>query len=180
MKTKVISFLSGPGAGKSVMAALVFAELKCLGKSCELVQEYAKSLVWQKRFEELNNQYLVSSQQYASLQAVAGEVEYVICDSGLILGIIYNEVNLDNICDKQKTREMILKWSDEFDNIFVFIDRNPSVSYETAGRVQTETESYKIDYDIKELMNSLGLEFSAFISSKDNVSRIVRYILDQE
>ena len=43
--TKIINFLSGPSAGKSLMAALVYAELKSMHYKVEYVQEYAKHLV---------------------------------------------------------------------------------------------------------------------------------------
>ena len=60
MKTKVINFVASPSSGKSLMAALVFSELKMMHFRAEYVQEYAKTLIWQDRLEELANQYNVS------------------------------------------------------------------------------------------------------------------------
>ena len=54
--TIIINFISGAGAGKSLMSALTFSELKMCHYNAELVQEYAKNLVWQEKFDELNNQ----------------------------------------------------------------------------------------------------------------------------
>ena len=45
--TLVVNFFAGPGAGKSSMAAGLFAELKFRGVNCELATEYAKDKVWE-------------------------------------------------------------------------------------------------------------------------------------
>ena len=46
----VVNLFAGPGRGKSVMSAEVFALLKKRGINCELIQEYAKSRVWEESF----------------------------------------------------------------------------------------------------------------------------------
>ena len=46
MKTKVINLVAGPSSGKSLVAALLFAELKMLHYKAEYIQEYAKILIW--------------------------------------------------------------------------------------------------------------------------------------
>jgi len=43
MKTKVINFVASPSSGKSLMAALVFSELKMMNFRAEYIQEYAKT-----------------------------------------------------------------------------------------------------------------------------------------
>jgi pantothenate kinase-related protein Tda10 len=42
MNTWVVNFISGPGAGKSVMSASIFVQLKLAGYNTEYCQEYAK------------------------------------------------------------------------------------------------------------------------------------------
>ena len=51
----VCNFFSGPGAGKSTLAAAVFAKLKMLGVNCELVTEFAKDKTWEKNYTALSN-----------------------------------------------------------------------------------------------------------------------------
>lgn len=59
-KTKVINFIAGPGAGKTTLACLFFAQLKLKGYVCEYISEFAKTLVWEENYELLNDQYYVS------------------------------------------------------------------------------------------------------------------------
>ena len=65
--TVVINMLSGPGSGKSTLAAELFVNMKKMGYSVEYLQEYPKKLVWQQKFETLNNQHYVSRKYYESI-----------------------------------------------------------------------------------------------------------------
>ena len=178
MKTKVINFISGAGAGKSLMSALTFAELKMRHLKTEYVQEYAKTLVWQKRFDELANQYHVSMQQYKMIKAVDGAVNYIICDSGLLIGLFYNRYYKDNVSNIQKTEQMILNKMSEFNNIYIFLERNPEFPFEQEGRLQNEKEAQQIDIGFKSILNEFNLPYKSFISSKNSIPQIIDYILD--
>jgi hypothetical protein len=177
MKTKVINFISGAGVGKSLMSALTFAELKMRHLKTEYVQEYAKTLVWQRRYEELDNQYQVSMEQYKMIKAVDGAVDYIVCDSGLLIGLFYNRYHKTNVCNVQKTEEMLLRKMSEFDNIYIFLERNPEFPFEIEGRMQDEEESKKIDTQFKELLHELDLPYKSFLSSQQSIPGIIDYIL---
>ncbi len=176
-KTKVINFVGGSGCGKSLMSALIFAELKMKHISSEYVQEYAKTLVWRRLFCELNNQYQVSTEQYNMIKAVDGCVDYIICDSGMIVGMFYNKYNIENVCDVKKTEEMILSKMNDMENIYIFLERNPEFPFEHAGRIQDEEESKQIDVLFKNLLDELSLRYLSVISSKDSIPQILNYIL---
>jgi hypothetical protein len=178
MKTKVVNFISGAGAGKSLMSALTFAELKMRHIKTEYVQEYAKSLVWQKLFDELANQYHVSMQQYKMIKSVNGSVDYIICDSGLLIGLFYNRYHKDNVSNIQKTEQMILDKMNEFNNIYIFLERNPEFPFEQEGRLQNEKEAQQIDIGFKDILNEFNLPYKSFISSKDSIPQIIDYILN--
>ncbi len=175
-KTKCINLVSGPSCGKSVMSALIFAELKSMHKSAELVQEFAKQLVWTEQFEELNNQYHVSMTQYRWLKAVDGKVDYIVTDSPLLLGLLYNRIYPTNVSNVQKTEEMILSKMSEFDNIYIFLERS-DYPFERHGRVHTESQSHEIDDQLKSLMDSMGLQYLSVKSSKTSISKIIDYVL---
>ena len=177
MKSKVINFISGAGVGKSIMSALTFAELKMQHLKAEYVQEYAKTLVWQKRFDELDNQYQVSMEQYKMIKAVDGAVDYIVCDSGLLIGLFYNRYHKTNVCNVQKTEEMLLRKMSEFENIYIFLERNPEFPFEIEGRMQDEDESKKIDTQFKELLHELNLPYKSFLSSQKSIPGIIDYIL---
>ena len=52
---KVINIFGGPGTGKSVTAAKLFAELKIQNKNCELITEYAKELVYDESYKVIDH-----------------------------------------------------------------------------------------------------------------------------
>lgn len=175
MRTKVINFISGAGAGKSLISAMTFAELKMKHLKTEYVQEYAKTLVWQKRFDELANQYHVSMEQYKMIKAVDGAVDYIVCDSGLLIGVFYNRYHKNNVSNIQKTEQMILDKMKEFDNIYIFLERNSEFPFEQEGRIQNEEEAKQIDIQFKELLHELKLPYKSFLSSRESIPKIIDY-----
>lgn len=103
--TIVVNFVAGCGAGKSVMSALTFVELKMMHLNAELVQEYAKQLVWENRLDELDNQFQVTKTQYNMIKALQDKVDYIVCDSPLIVGLFYNFYSETNVSNVEKTRD---------------------------------------------------------------------------
>lgn len=178
-KTCVVNFISGPGAGKSVMSAMIFVKLKLAGYTVEYLQEYAKGLVWTKDYTTLNNQYLVTQKQYQSLQQMVGHVDYIVTDGPLVQGIYYNMHNPENTSNVEKTHKMILDCHSKFDNINIFLDRGQDFTYEQAGRIQTEQESREIDVILKHLLRQNRVTYQIFPSSLEekNLTAIIDYIL---
>jgi tRNA uridine 5-carbamoylmethylation protein Kti12 len=178
MRTKVINFIAAPGVGKSTCAALLYGELKARHITCEVIPEYAKWLVYKGETEELNNQYQVSKQQYNLIKTVEGKVQYAICDS-LVMGLYYNKMYVDNVSNVKKTEEMILSKINEFDNIFIFLERNHEHPYEMNGRVHSEFESTQIQFKMKELVQRLGFECLYVVSDKASVPKMIKYIYEK-
>jgi len=180
MKTKVINFVASPSSGKSLMAALIFSELKMRHFKTEYVQEYAKTLIWKNCLDDLANQYNVSLEQYRMIKSVDGKVEFICLDSPLLLGLFYNRYHDKNVCNVEKTEEMILSKISEFDNVYIFLDRNEEYPYEMEGRIHDETESKVIADKLLCLMDELGIKYARFKSDRKNVNLILDYILDEK
>lgn len=89
METTVIDFYGGPGCGKSVMAAEVYAELSKRGCHVELVREYVKTWAWNgtkiKKWDEL---YIFAKQLKAESD-LYGKVTYLITDRPLGMSCVY-------------------------------------------------------------------------------------------
>lgn len=178
-KSIFINFIGGPASGKSTMSALTYVELKSLHKSVEMVQEYAKMLIYMEDFEMLNCQWMVSFKQYQHLKALKGKVEFICCDSPLVIGMFYNRYYQNNVCDISKTEAMIKSKMEELGpSIYVFLERNTEYPFETEGRIQGETESKLIDVQLKNLLDELGLPYLTVKSEKCNVGKIVEYVLN--
>lgn len=175
-KPLLINFVGAPSCGKSTISALTFVKLKTAHKSSELVQEYAKQLVWAENYEDLSNQWYVSKKQYEMLKAVYGKVNYLITDSPLILGLHYNRYHQDNVCDVKKTENMILSKMNEFNNVYIFLKRNKSIPYESIGRIHDENQSMEIENNLKGILDELKLEYLEIISDVNNIDKILKYI----
>ncbi len=175
-KTIVINLMGGPGAGKSTMASLLFAKMKMLGISCEYVTEYAKDMVWENRYNILNDQLYILSKQYRKLKRINGEVDVIITDSPIINNIYYNAKirdNRDKISDKI-INELVFELCEKFDNYYYLIERNHS--YENKGRYQTEEESNLVSQEIKLMLDKLNIKYSTYKSGESSTEIILEEI----
>ena len=159
-KAVVVNIVSGPGAGKTTLSALLFYHLKTLKVKCEYVQEFAKNLVWKKQYEQLNDQYYVSCQQYLLFACLQNEVDVIVTDGSLLHGLYYNRYYADNTSNIDKTETMILDKFNEFDNYVCFLQRHPSIAYEKSGRYQTEAEAVAIDDKLREIMDQHNIKYT--------------------
>ncbi len=78
--TTVINLYAGPGAGKSTLAAQVFAEMKVQGYSVELVREYVKDWAWEGRQIRGFDQFYIFGKQIRRESLLFGKVDYIITD----------------------------------------------------------------------------------------------------
>lgn len=176
MRTRVVNLVAGPCAGKTVVSALLFAHLKKAGYLTEFAQEYAKDLVWQERFDELDNQYHVSTQQYRKFKSMVGKVEFIVTDGSLIHGLYYNRHNPTNVCDVDKTEKKILEYHNEFENIVIFVERG-NFPFEQAGRQQNEAESKSIDTEIKNILLRHNISYITFRNGVDSLETLANLIV---
>ena len=177
-KSMVINVISGPGSGKSTMYSLIYAKMKMAGYSIEQVPERAKTLVWAKQFDVLDNQYYVSNLQYQDLAAVYGKVSFVITDGSLLHGLYYNRYNPTNVCNIEITEKKIIELYSRFENINIFLTRG-AFPYEQAGRIQNATEAVHVDEELKKILSIHGIEFQEFASDEKSVEGMIKYILSR-
>lgn len=149
---KVLNFLSGPGAGKSTLAAILFGQMKRERRSVELVNEYAKDLVWEGRMKILKDQMYVMSKQNNKLERLKGHVDFVISDSPLFLCNIYTQPDyfpsFNSLC-----------WDvwNSYDNLTVFVDR--PAEYDEVGRYQDMEGAKEVDAQILRLLEEHNVPY---------------------
>ncbi len=153
MKSKVINMFGGPGTGKSTTAAAVFANLKFHGVNCEYVQEYAK--------------------QHFRLRRVASEVDVVITDCPIFLGLIY----MPDDFPIPSLRPAIREAYDMYDNLNIFLVRNKP--YNPKGRFQDEAGAKALDLDVKNMLDAQGVEYHVVEAGIGSID-IVRGLMEKK
>ena len=171
--TKVINFYGGPGAGKSTIAAGVFAELKLQGVNCEYVQEYAKDKAWEFGTNHLGVPKVFQAQEYIfghqhfRLRRCSQDVDVIVTDSPLFLGLIYMAADFPIPSLRMAIREAY----DMYDNLNIFLERNNP--YNTRGRFQTEDEAKELDARIKGMLDVQQVEYHVIVSDKDAIRNTI-------
>tara|TARA_R100001530_G_scaffold63598_1_gene45720 strand:- start:2768 stop:3283 length:516 start_codon:yes stop_codon:yes gene_type:complete len=142
---KVINLFGGPGCGKSTAAAGLFHLMKSRRMSVELVNEFAKDVVWDNSRDILKDQLYIFANQNRKLERLKGRVDYAITDSPLLLTLIYMPKNYP-----ESFISFVHDIFDSYDNTNVFINRVKP--YIESGRVETEEQAKEIDDKIKPLL----------------------------
>ena len=166
--TLVINLFGGPGAGKSTTSAGVFSLLKLHEINCELVTEFAKSLVWKQSLFELEDQMYVTGSQYHNMSILNNKVDVIITDSPLIVGLMYNTVSDTFI-------KLTLELFRGFNNLNYNINRVKK--YEATGRLQTEEEAKDIDDRFKTFLINNDIGYKDIQGTYEGINKIVSDIL---
>lgn len=156
-KLKVINLWGAPGSGKSTIAAGLYHHMKVHGYSVELINEYAKQMVWERRHPDhfKNQLYITSKQHNKQMHLHTHNIDICITDSPLPLGLLYTP-------DVYFPSYESLVWEiyDSFDNFNVVL--NPTHQYQPIGRNQTEEQSKQLQQQMLELMNSNGIPYKMY------------------
>lgn len=169
-----INFFSGPGAGKSTVAALLYSELKVHGFSTEMVREYAKELVYKGqdlRGSTVNTQLIIFAHQLEREMILKSQVDYIISDSPLLLNSYYAKESL--------FKDVALLNNSKKD-LNIWIERSSQEVYETSGRSHTQAQSKKIDEKMKAYLRDAGIDLVELKgTSKEKADYIFRHLIDK-
>lgn len=89
--TFIVNLFAGPGAGKSTLAASLFAELKNRNVPVELVTEWVKNWAWEGREVHPIDQMVIYGRQLERERRFYGKPMIVVTDSPLELSWVYSE-----------------------------------------------------------------------------------------
>jgi len=164
--TLVVNLFAGPGAGKSTVAAMAFAELKEQSVDIELVTEFAKELAWEEHHGPLQCQPYVFGQQLWRIQRLIGKVRVVITDSPILLSAFYAPES-----SPRAFIEAVKSFHAEQHSLNVEVIRTKC--YNPRGRFQTETEARAIDLKMRNLIPMFDLQI---LGNKAGAGDLVRHV----
>lgn len=173
-RTVVINLFAGPGAGKSKLAARLFSELGFAAHmfgDVEHVPEFAKRLVWEKRFDDLANQPFVTKNQLALQMPMIGEVDFVVTDSPIELGLVYAKDEYYG-----EVRDLIMDARVQYDTVNIFLERG-SIPYRQNGRVESPEKAKEKDDEVKAMLRREGIEYHTVHNCYD-VSSVIAHMVD--
>ena len=146
-QTSIINFFGQPGAGKSTLAAGLFYKMKKNNELVELIQEYAKELVWKGLNPSAHTQEIEFIQNSRE-QNLIGQVDYIITDSPLALTNFYTN---------KFTSTKLQKYSRSSKELNFFVKRTKP--YISVGRVQTEQECDQISTELEKFLKNLQIDY---------------------
>lgn len=154
----VINLWGGPGCGKSTTMAKIFSELKIKGYNVEMVSEFAKDLVYEKRNETMKDELYIFAKQNHRLFRVKDKVDIIVTDRPLPLTCVYDKVYGKN--DKN-LHTLVRRTFKEYDNINILLGFNEN-NYKKEGRLQTKEEALNLHHKIAEELELYGDTLSVY------------------
>lgn len=171
--TTIINIYAGPGAGKSTTAASVFAVMKTVGYSVELITEWVKEQCWRgEPIDDFEDLYITTSQLRRE-SACYGKVEYIVTDSPIGLGAVFERMH-PKPGDRHPMLDMVREIEKRQD--YAGIKRvncllKRSKPFQQAGRYHTEEQSRQVDRHCEEFLRMNASRPFHFVTDTQDVMR---------
>jgi hypothetical protein len=174
---KVINFFGGAGVGKSTQAAGLFYHMKSLGYNVELINEYAKEMVWEGHKEVMPDQLFLLAHQHRKQLRLLDKVDYCITDSPILLNVVYRDMYGEPVYTSLLD-ELSIECHNKYENINIVLARTGSEQFKSEGRLQDYITSCTVDDRITRLLNQLKENYLKinYEWSPDPIAEITEYV----
>jgi len=164
----LVNFTGQPGAGKSTMAAAVFAKLKTRHWNVEMCTEFTKELVLTGDAWSLEDELLVFAEKYRRIKKLE-KVDIVITDSPLINSAIYGGGQFG--AHDAAFYESVAR---KYDSLYFVIERVHD--YIAVGRMPNEAAAAEAGSAIVQHVRQLGAPLEMYPGNENSVLPIVSSI----
>ena len=162
---KRINLFSGPGGGKSTVAANVYSTLRSKGIDIELVPEYIKTWAYEdKKCVSFDQLYIFSKQLRSEDLLLRSGVKHIVSDSPLLMQLAYvKKYAVAPILDDLLSIHD--RFEEKYPSLNIWLDRI-GVPYQENGRYEDYPAALVMDEMIRSLMDEVGLEYEVFETRK--------------
>lgn len=147
-----INLYGGPGAGKSTLAARLFAALKAEGTDIELVTEFAKLRAYENRPIQGWDYVHTFSTQLRSEQRFLEAGTSIVTDSPMLLQCFYARRHDCQVA--QWLYAIAAEWEKEFPSCNIYLP--PAENYRQKGRFQDKAEAQRIGQCVRAMLEQQG------------------------
>ena len=169
----VINLWGAPSSGKSTTAAGLFFLMKINKKTVELVTEYAKELVWERRENVFGDQTTIFAEQNRRLLRLQGHnVEFAVTDSPIPLPAFYKDEDYPESFDK-----LVMDLFNQYNNLNYLLKRTHS--FESIGRRHDENAAKRIDKELEQFLNEHQIEYTEIEANPETPQLIFNDVLSK-
>lgn len=178
--TTVINLFGGSGLGKSTTAALVFGHMKLKGLHCELVREFVKEWAWAGKSIKPEDQVTIYENQLAREKLYYGKLDYIVTDSPLLLGPIYQKYYSGDDPISTSVLNGIKQAEKEGVQYMNFVlQRNKP--FDARGRYETAQQAKEVDELVNQYLSNHLIEFHTITSNDlQRVNEIIDIVTGQQ
>lgn len=172
-KTIIVNLFAGPGAGKSTLAAAIFANLKWADVDVELVREFAKDIVWEGSTHLLGGHHepFIFGTQLKRITDLLGKVDVIVTDAPIMNSLLYYEGSYKDIMGR-----LVVEIVRDMTNMNFFIDRKKK--YKEAGRTQSYEEAINLDCRIKHILDKYMMPFVVYPGVPQTANEITEVVIE--
>lgn len=180
--SKIINLFSGPGAGKSSIAAGLIHELKKKHISCDAPYEFPKILAWDNNGEAIKDQLYVIANQHRGIAKSYNKVDYIVVDSPILLSLVYKNYYIKDETDYPSCLygfefdHMILSIHRYYDNLNILLIRSNESVHNEKERYQDLTQSIDIDNKIRIMLDKNYVPYIEVNVDGDPIQQILKLI----
>jgi hypothetical protein len=169
MKLRRVNLFAGPGAGKSVISAWLFSQLKMRGIEVEQISEYVKAWAWIGRPPRSWDQVYIFGKQLHKEDIVLRDGGIMtVTDSPLFMAACYAKKYGAPGC--RYLSEVVREFDETYPALNILIDR-AGMPYNGRGRFQNQAAAEEMDALIRSEMDAHGMKYS--VSKYDDLQGIL-------